>query len=350
MQSKRSPEVTVFSEVAGVGMFVPERVVTNDHFASYLDTSDEWIRDRTGIVERRWAEPNVSCSELAEKACRSALQSAGLEPADIDGIVVATVTPDYVFPSTACVLQRRLGVTKGPAFDVNAVCSGFVYALVTANGLIATGQCSKVLVVGAEIFSRIINPQDRTTCILFGDGAGAVVLSGVDGKTSGGAVKVASGSDSLLRGIYCSELFADGSQGDILCVPHGTASALTAERVAAGDHYLRMAGREVFKLAVRSLVEASEGILARTGFAASDVDWFVSHQANQRILSSMAKLLGAPEDKVLSNVERYGNTSAASVPILLAESAGNGKLKRGDLVLLSAFGGGLTWGTVLLRW
>ena len=343
------PEVRVASRITGTGMCVPQRVVTNDHFASYLETSDQWIRDRTGIVERRWAEPGVSASELAEPAARRAIEKAGLSVSDIDGIVFATVTPDYLFPSTACFLQKRLGIKKGFAFDINAVCSGFIYALVTADSLLASGQARNVLVVGADIYSRIINPQDRSTCVLFGDGAGAVVLSAVSapGTIGGGYI---TGSSSELRGLYASTLGADGSQTDILCVPNGSAAQPTPESIAEGKHYLKMEGREVFKLAVRKLGEISETLLAQVGVTISEVDYFVSHQANKRILLSMAEKLGVPEAKVLMNVEKYGNTSAASLPILLAEAEDQGTLKPGDLVLLSAFGGGVTWGAILLRW
>ena len=341
------PDVCVCSMVKGVGMHVPETIVSNAHFASYLETSDEWIQDRTGIIERRWAAPNVGVSELAEPACREAIRQSGLAPSDIDGIIFATVTPDYIFPSSACFLQRRLGITNCLAFDVNAVCSGFVYALVTANSFIASGQCKNILVVGADIYSRIIDKNDRATCVLFGDGAGALVLSAAGGGGGNGGVH---GSGSSIRGLYASELGADGTYTDILCVPSGTAAEPTSERIATGDTCLKMQGREVFKLAVRKLGEISENVLARTGFRMEQVDYFVSHQANKRILLSMARTLGVPEEKVLMNVEKYGNTSAASLPILLAEAQANGVLLPGHLVLLSAFGGGVTWGVVLLRW
>ena len=341
------PQVEVASRVVGSGFCVPERIVTNEHFASYLDTNDEWIQSRTGIVERRWADPDTSASQLAEPACRDAIESAGLTPADIDGIIVATVTPDNTFPSTACYLQRRLGCPAGVAFDVNAVCSGFVYALTTADSLIRSGIARNFLVVGVDIYSRILDMNDRRTCILFGDGAGAVVLSSVSKK--GGAL-TETGSAYSLRGMYGAQLGADGSHTDILCVPSGTASPVTAESLAAGSHYLRMDGREVFKLAVRKLAEISQTMVSEIGLTSEDVDYVASHQANQRILLSMAKSAGIAEEKVLSNVSRYGNTSAASVPILLAEFAQLGTIKQGDLLLVSAFGGGVTWGAVLLRW
>ncbi|MCC6220923.1 MAG: ketoacyl-ACP synthase III [Deltaproteobacteria bacterium] len=333
-------------------MNVPERVVTNDYFESYLDTSDEWIQERTGIRERRWADGEISASELALPACRAAIRNAGLSESDIDGIIFATVTPDYIFPSTACILQGKLGIKKGFAFDVNAVCSGFVYALVMADSLIRTGQCSNVLIVGSELYSRIIDQRDRSTCILFGDGAGAAVLSKSAAYSYGSRCDADEMSlvGSGVRGILGSELHSDGSCAELLCVRAGTAKTVTPESLSNGEHYLFMAGREIFKLAVRALVEVSESLLKKYGVDVSQIDYFVSHQANRRILLSMAKQLGISEEKVLINVDKYGNTSAASLPILLAESAANGVLKKGDLILLSAFGGGVTWGVVLLRW
>ncbi|MCB0323391.1 MAG: ketoacyl-ACP synthase III [Bdellovibrionales bacterium] len=342
------PVVSVNSRIAGSGMHVPERVIPNSHFASYLETSDEWIRDRTGISERRWVEGTVGASELAEPAARRAIARAGLKPEQIDGIVFATVTPDYVFPSSACFLQQRLGISGGLAFDVNAVCSGFVYALVTADALIAKGLCRRVLVVGADIYSKIINHNDRRTCVLFGDGAGAVVLVAAGGdEATGSAV---TGGGGMIRGIYASELGADGSGTDILCTPMGTAAPATPDSLLTDAHYLRMEGREVFKLAVRRLAEINQHVIEANGFSLEQVDYFVSHQANRRILQAMGKNLGIPDEKVLMNVERYGNTSAASIPILLAEAEEQGTLTKGSLVALSAFGGGVTWGAVLLRW
>jgi 3-oxoacyl-[acyl-carrier-protein] synthase III len=330
------------SIVLGTGMHVPERVVKNDFFASYLDTSDEWIRERTGIAERRWVEPGTSASALAEPAAREAIANAGLVPSDIDGIICATVTPDNIFPSTACMIQKRLGCRDGLAFDVNAVCSGFLYAIGAAHGLILSGQCKRVLIVGTEIYSIIIDKNDRTTGILFGDGAGALVLG-----ASGTAQQELRKSD---RGIFASHLGADGSYTDILCVHGGSAFPFTSESVGEGAHFLKMAGREVFKLAVRKLSEINRMIVEQNGFSLDEVSHFVSHQANRRILQSVAKDLGIPESKFPVNIEKYGNTSAASVPILLAELNAQGTLKKGDLVVLSAFGGGVTWGAMLLRW
>ncbi len=323
-------------------MHVPGRVVSNDFFASYLDTSDEWIRDRTGIVERRWVEAGVSASALAEPAARAAIKNAGLQPSDIDGIICATVTPDNIFPSTACMIQKRLGCRDGLAFDVNAVCSGFLYAMGSAYGLILSGQCKRVLVVGTEIYSSIIDKNDRTTGILFGDGAGALVL-GASGKKQTEHQK----SD---RGIFSSHLGADGTHAEILCVPGGSALPFTEESVRDGQHFLKMAGREVFKLAVRKLAEINRSVVEQAGFSLEDVDYFISHQANRRILQSVAKDLGISETKFPMNIEKYGNTSAASVPILLAELEAQGVINKGNLIVLSAFGGGVTWGAMLLRW
>jgi 3-oxoacyl-[acyl-carrier-protein] synthase III len=344
LSSMTSPEpiVSVASYVRGVGMAVPPKVVPNAHFASYLETTDEWIRDRTGIIERRWAEPSVAMSELAAEASEQALASAGMAAGDIDGIIVATVTPDAIFPSTACMVQKRLGVTRGPAFDLNAACSGFLYALTIADGMIAAGRCKNILVIGADLFSRLIDPNDRATCVLFGDGAGAVVLSsaGKDAQTRGsqGRAGFVSGSGRTLKGIYLSELQA---------VPAGKLSGAALEKQ---NGYLYMNGREVFKLAVRGMSEVSERVLHTAGFTSEDVDYFICHQANERILLAMAKQIGIPEGKVLTNVQRFGNTSAASLPIVLAEFSQQGKIKSGDLLLLTAFGGGLTWGATLLRW
>jgi 3-oxoacyl-[acyl-carrier-protein] synthase III len=324
------------SYVAGTGMSVPPRIVSNEHFATYLETSDEWIRERTGIAERRWAAPEIAMSDLALPACRDAITAAGLATEDIDCIICATVTPDYIFPSTACILQRKLGVPKGFAFDVNAVCSGFLYAFTLADSLIASGQCKNCLVIGADMYSRILDPNDRTTVVIFGDGAGAVVLRATEGNSE--------------RGVLCTELHSNGTGADLLYVSCGTAKQPTPESLARGEHYLHMNGREVFKVAVRGLVEVSESVLARSGVKKSDVHCVVSHQANKRILTSVAKQMEIPEEKMLMNVERYGNTSAASIPIMLAEAVANRQIVPGKLILLSAFGGGLTWGAALVRW
>jgi len=330
-----NPPRAVFT---GSGFNVPERVVGNDFFATYLETSDEWIADRTGIRERRWAEPGVSASDLALPACKRAIERAGIKPEEVDGIIVATVTPDYVFPSTATIIQNKLGIHGCLAFDVNAVCSGFLYALSVASSMMASGSFRNFLVIGVDLYSRIINKQDRTTCILFGDGAGAVVLSRSD------LVKNSEG-----RGILSYELGADGRMGEMLCVKRGTASEPTPETLNDPKHQLFMNGREIFKLAVRAGVEGGKALCDAASIGVSDLDCVLSHQANQRILSSIGKQLGVSEEKVLSNVARFGNTSAASIPILIGESFEKGTLKPGQLALLSAFGGGVTWGGMLAR-
>lgn len=334
------PVIVQASKIVGWGHALPERVVGNEHFASYLDTSDEWISSRTGIEQRRWAGSEESASSLAEIACRGALEVAGVEPSEIDGIVLATVTPDYQFPSTACFLQKRLGCPPGIAFDVNAVCSGFMYALSCADALIRSKRASKMLVVGVDLYSRIIDPNDRATCILFGDGAGAIVLQ---------ETQVDESEATAAPGLLHIELGSDGNFTDILCVPRGSAREVSPESLQNGEHFLQMEGREVFRLAVRKLNEISESVLQATGFCIDEVDFIVSHQANKRILDAMAKHMGIAEEKVLCNIDRVGNTSAASVPILLSESLNSGVITPGSLVMLSAFGGGATWGAGLVR-
>ena len=327
------------SVVRSVGMSVPPRVVTNDYFSSYLDTSDQWIRERTGISERRWVAPGVSTSDLAMPACIEALDRAGLEASDVDGIIVATVTPDYAFPSTACFLQKKLG-SRGFAFDINAVCSGFIFAMVLADSLLKTGQAKRILVVGSDIYSNILDHKDRSTCVLFGDGAGAMLLEAIP----------CVGEISEQRGIIDSQIISDGSHTDILCVPIGSAKIPTPESLLRGEHFLTMEGKEVFRLAVRGLADISKTLLKRAQVPVEELDYLVSHQANKRILNAVAKSLSLPDEKVPSNVEKYGNTSAASIPILLSELDKSGQLQEGMLVMLSAFGGGVTWGAVLLRW
>ena len=350
-------ELLVASRISGVGKSVPEKVVTNKFFEGYLETSDEWIQERTGIKERRWVESNVSASELSEPACREAIKAAGLSASDIDGVIVATTTPDYIFPSTACMLQKRLGIGRGPAFDLNAACSGFIYSLSCADSLIASGQCNNILIVGVDLYSRLIDFKDRSTCILFGDGAGAAVVSSVAAaaqNSKGPSLgyqnsRLVKGDATSTSAIYASDLTANGGAGDILCAARGSAKEITPESLLAGEHYIQMQGRDVFKLAVRSLAELSENLMQKVGIDVHAVDYIISHQANKRILLAMAKQMGVAEERVLFNVERYGNTSAASVPLLLAEAVQNGPAKKGDLLLLSAFGAGLTWGAVLVR-
>ncbi len=320
------------SVVRGVGSALPSRVMRNADFEGIVDTSDEWIVQRTGIRERRIASDAETTASLGEAAARAALANAGLTPDDIDAIVLATSTPNNTFPATAVEIQERLGMHHGFAFDMQAVCSGFVYALTVADLHILAGKARRVLVIGAETFSRILDWTDRTTCVLFGDGAGAVVLEGQEG--TGGTAD---------RGIIASSLRSDGSHKEKLYVDGGPSTTGTVG-------HLRMEGREVFKHAVAMITDVIEDVFAQAGVTAADIDWFVPHQANKRIIDASARKLGIAEEKVVITVDRHGNTSAASVPLALAEAVGDGRIKKGDLVLLEAMGGGFTWGAVLVRW
>ena len=320
------------AQVLGCGGYLPERVVTNADLAKTLDTTDEWIVQRTGIRERRVAAPGEYTSDLAIKAARRALDAAGIAAAEVDLIVLATSTPDNTFPATAAKVQAALGITGGAAFDVQAVCTGFVYALATADNFIRAGQSRTALVIGAETFSRILDWQDRGTCVLFGDGAGAVVLRAVP---SNGSIAE--------RGVLSTHLHADGRQYDLLYVDGGVSRTGTAG-------LLRMEGREVFRHAVTYLAGVVAEALAANGLSGRDVDWLVPHQANSRIIDAMARKLGLPAEKVVLTIDRHANTSAASVPLALAEAAEDGRIRPGQLVLLEAMGGGLTWGAALLRW
>ncbi len=315
-----------YSRIVGTGSYLPQRVMTNHDFAARgLDTSDAWIRERTGIVQRHIAEDRQASSDLALEASRAALQAAGVRAEDIDLIVVATSTPDYIFPSTACLLQAKLGVKGCPAFDVQAVCSGFVYGLSVADSFIKSGSAGKALVVGAEVFSRILDWNDRGTCVLFGDGAGAVVLS-ADAKP----------------GIHASRLHADGSQVDLLCVPGNVSKGCIV-----GSPYLQMNGPGVFKFAVRVLDEVARETVAAAGMTLEQVDWLIPHQANVRILDATARRLGLPPEKLVVTVDHHGNTSAASVPLALDEYVRAGKIRAGHRVLMQGVGGGFTWGATL---
>jgi len=322
----------VRGRITGTGSYLPERVMTNHDLEALVDTSDEWITARTGIKERRIAGEDEATVDLAEAAARRAIEAAGREPGDIDLIIVATTTPDRVFPSTACLLQGRLGVAGPPAFDVQAVCTGFVYALATADSMLRTGAARCALVVGAETLSRILNWEDRTTCVLFGDGAGAVVLEA---------------DDTDQQGILSTHLHADGSQDALLTVPKGVATGWDADDP---DSKIHMKGNEVFRVAVNTLGQVVEETLAANGLDHGEVDWLVPHQANTRIIQATAKKLGVSMDRVIVTVDRHGNTSAASVPLALDEGVRRNDVRPGDLVLLEAFGGGFTWGSVLLRW
>ncbi|UUP19140.1 beta-ketoacyl-ACP synthase III [Nitratireductor thuwali] len=320
------------SAVRGIGSALPRRVMKNVEFESLVDTTDEWIVQRTGIRQRHIASDDETTASLGEAAARKALDDAGLTSADIDLIVLATSTPNNTFPATAVEIQDRLGMTHGFAFDMQAVCSGFVYAVNTADLHIRAGQAKRVLVIGSETFSRILDWEDRTTCVLFGDGAGAVVMEGVEGEGS-----------LADRGVIASSLRSDGAQKDKLFVDGGPSTTGTVG-------HLRMQGREVFKHAVGMITDVIEDVFGRAGITAEDIGWFVPHQANKRIIDASAKKLGIAEEKVIITVDLHGNTSAASVPLALAHAVDEGKIKRGDLVLLEAMGGGFTWGAVLLRW
>ena len=320
-----------YARITGTGSYLPPRRLTNDQLAAELaqsgvETSDEWIVERTGIRARHFAAADVACSDLAVEAARHALEAAGRQAGEIDLIIVATSTPDMIFPSTACIVQHKLGAAGCPAFDLQAVCSGFVYALAVADSMIRTGAANRALVIGSEVFSRILDFKDRTTCVLFGDGAGAVVLEASD-----------------TPGILATELHADGSHVGILCVP-GT----VAGGHVTGDPLLKMDGQAVFKLAVRVLDEAARAVLAKAGRQESDVDWLIPHQANIRIMQGTAKKLKLPLEKLVVTVDEHGNTSAASVPLALDHAVRSGRVKPGDTVMLEGVGGGFTWGAVLL--
>jgi 3-oxoacyl-[acyl-carrier-protein] synthase-3 len=321
-----------YARITGTGSYLPPRRLTNHDLAADLaqrgiETSDEWIVERTGIHARHFAAPDVASSDLALEASKKALEAAGCQPQDIDLIIVATSTPDMVFPSTACILQNKLGANGCAAFDVQAVCSGFVYALTVADAMIQSGAASRALVVGSEVFSRILDFNDRTTCVLFGDGAGAVVLEA-----------------SEQPGILASDLHADGKHVGILCVPGNVAGGQVL-----GDPLLKMDGQAVFKLAVGVLEKAARATLDKAGLTDADIDWLIPHQANIRIMQSTARKLKLPMDKVVVTVDQHGNTSAASIPLALDHGVRNGQVRPGQTVLLEGVGGGFTWGAVLLR-
>jgi 3-oxoacyl-[acyl-carrier-protein] synthase-3 len=321
-----------YSRITGTGSHLPARRLTNSDLVADLgqrgiETSDEWIVERTGIRARHFAAPDVACSDLGLEAARNALQAAGLQAADLDLIIVATSTPDMVFPSTACILQDKLGANGCAAFDVQAVCSGFVYALTVADAMIQSGAATRALVVGAEVFSRILDFNDRTTCVLFGDGAGAVVLEA-----------------SETPGILASDLHADGKHVGILCVPGNVSGGQVI-----GDPLLKMDGQAVFKLAVGVLEKAAHAVLDKAGLTEADIDWLIPHQANIRIMQSTARKLKLSMDKVVVTVDQHGNTSAASIPLALDHGVRTGQVKKGETLLLEGVGGGFTWGAVLLK-
>ena len=318
--------------VEGVGHYLPDRIVPNSWFEEFLDTSDDWIRSRSGIESRRFAAEGQTTSDLAVRAARAALDNAGLSADDIDGVLVATSTADLTFPSVATMVQSELGMTRGFGFDVQAVCAGFIYALTNANALIVSGQANRLLVIGAETFSRIMDWQDRSTCVLFGDGAGALVLSAEEGAGT---------SDD--RGILSTDLNSDGRYRDMLYVDGGVSTTGTSGK-------LRMQGNPLFRQAVEKLTSTAHTALDAAGLAHEDIDWIVPHQANIRIIAGTAKKLGVPMEQVIVTVQEHGNTSAASIPLALAHGVAEGKIKRGDLLVSEAIGGGLAWGAVVLRW
>ncbi len=318
--------------IRGVGHYLPKRVVPNEYFEKIVDTSDEWIRTRSGIERRHFAAPDETTSMMATAAARAALEDAAMEAADVDAIIVATTTPDLTFPATATIVQRELGLTHGFAFDLQAVCAGFIFALANANALILTGQADRVLVIGAETFSRLLDMTNRSTCVLFGDGAGAVVLE----------AQALTGTNED-RGILSADLNSDGRDREMLYVDGGPSTTGTTGVV-------KMLGNQLFRKAVERLTETAHKALGKIGLSDKDVDWIVPHQANIRIIQGTAKRMGVPMDRVIVTVQDHGNTSAASIPLALSVAKAEGKIKPGDLILTEAIGGGLSWGAVVLRW
>ncbi|HCY98577.1 MAG: 3-oxoacyl-ACP synthase [Rhodobacterales bacterium RIFCSPHIGHO2_02_FULL_62_130] len=323
--------MTIRAVVRGVGHYLPERVVPNAELEALVETSDEWIKTRSGIERRHYAAEGQTTSDLGIRAAKAALADAGLEPDDIDAIIVATSTADLTFPSAATMIQGGLGMTRGFAFDVQAVCAGFVFALTNANALILTGQAQRVMVIGAETFSRLMDWTDRGTCVLFGDGAGALILEAATGTGS---------TDD--RGILATDLNSDGRYKNLLYVDGGTSTGTTG--------HLRMEGKEVFRHAVEKLAETAHKALDKVGLSGGDVDWIVPHQANIRIIEGTAKRMQVPMDRVVVTVQDHGNTSAASIPLALSVGRARGQIKQGDLIVTEAIGGGLAWGSVVLRW
>jgi 3-oxoacyl-[acyl-carrier-protein] synthase-3 len=323
------------ARITGTGSYIPEKVLTNFDIEKFLDTSDEWIRTRTGISERRIAADDENTSDLATKASERALEMAGVRPEELDLIVMGTITGDYPWPATACVVQANLGAVNSGAYDVSAACSGFIYALSAAADRIQAGNAKKILVIGAEIMTRICDWKDRNTCILFGDGAGAVVLEAVEGE----------------NGVLSTHLHADGSQLELLYQPgFGTKMLVSAEALERREYFLEMQGNEVFKVAVRNMTEAGKEALAANNMTSADVSLFVPHQANLRILEAVAKRLKLMDERTYINVDRFGNTSGATIPIALDEANRAGRIKEGDILLFDAFGGGFTWASALVRW
>jgi 3-oxoacyl-[acyl-carrier-protein] synthase-3 len=324
------------ARISSLATFVPPRVLTNADLEKMVDTSDEWIRQRTGIRERHIADPGVATSDLAVEAARTAVSRAGLTPDDIDLIIVGTTTPDMLFPSTACLVQHKLGASRAWGYDLFAACSGFTYSLTTAAQMVASGACRHVLVIGADVMSSIIDYTDRATCVIFGDGAGAAIVEATDDPEIG---------------ILDFENYVDGGGGQALCMPAGgSLKPATKETVEQRLHYVKQDGQTVFRFAVRNTEEVCRRILSRNELQASDIDLLVSHQANRRIILFAAEKLGVPEDKVVINIERFGNTTAATIPLALADAVDAGRIKRGDLLLMVSVGAGFTVGALLIRW
>jgi len=321
--------------ITGTGMSAPSRIMTNADLERIVDTSDEWIRTRTGIRERRIAEPHEAVSKFAHQACANALDMAGVDPKDVELIICATVTPDVPIPATACLIQNSLGCPNAAAFDMQAGCSGFIYAQSVAKQFIVSGRCRNVLVVGAELLSKFLDWSDRATCVIFADGAGAALMT----------------EGHLPRGVLASAMHSDGSMSDFISMEGGgSRHPASAATVADGLHFIRMRGNETFKIAVRSIEDVSREVLAKAGLTPADVTWFIPHQANQRIISAVGDRLGIPAERCYVNIDVYGNTSAASIPIALDEAVRAGKIKRGDVILMAAFGAGLTWAASAVRW
>lgn len=322
------------SRIAGLGINLPSKVLTNAHLEKMVDTTDEWILTRTGIRERRIADDGVTASTLAIPAAQEALRRAGVSPEDLDLIICATSTPDMLFPSTACLIQKGIGARGCPAFDILAACSGFVYGLSVVDKFVRSGSAKTALLVASEIFSRTVDWEDRNTCVLFGDGAAAAVIKSTDGASH----------------VIDTRIFADGTYSDLLTGGAGPAGLGASMQADPKSHFIKMKGNQTFKVAVTNMAEVCASLLADNGYTANDVALVIPHQANIRIIHAVAKSLDMPEDRMYINVHRYGNTSAATVPIALYEAQEEGRIKKGDLVLLAAFGGGLTWGSALIRW
>ena len=325
----------VRTRIIGTGSYLPERVLTNIDLEKMVETSDHWITERTGIKERRLAKNGEATSDLSVRAAMAALQSALIEPEQLDLIIVATATPDMLFPSTACLVQDRIGAKRAAAFDLSAACSGFIFALSVADQFVRSGTYSTIMVIGAEVLSKIVDWKDRNTCVLFGDGAGAVVVKGMKGE----------------RGILSTHIHSDGSLWDLIYVPGGGSRfPPSLQTIRKKLNFMKMKGNETFKVAVRTLEEAAMEALKYNDLSPSDIDLYMPHQANYRIIQAVAQRLNIPAEKVLINLERYGNTSAASIPVALDEANRTGRVKAQDILLLEAFGGGLTWGSVVIRW